>query len=118
MGFFQRLKVAIGRVIEVNDDELGYAWHAANAPLEEIGVNYDREKCTGMYNRIVAGMYKRKHMDAAVHMVASAIGLRFTITFHAAIQKNSLVETEEILSVWSGVFLAISLVVVPLKRHF
>ena len=87
LGFFQRLKVAIGRVIEVNDDELGYAWHAANAPLEEIGVNYDREKCTGMYNRIVAGMYKRKHMDAAVHMVASAIGLRSQSRFMQLFKK-------------------------------
>jgi rubrerythrin len=75
LGFFQRLKIAIGRVVEVNDDELGYAWHAANSPLNAIGVGYDREKCTRAYNRIVAGMYERKHMDAAVHMVASAIGL-------------------------------------------
>ena len=87
LGFFQRLKIAIGRVTEVNDDELGYAWHAANAPTDQIGVNYDREKCTGTYNRIVAGMYEQKHVDAAVHMVASAIGLRAQTRFMQLFKK-------------------------------
>ena len=76
LGLVKRLRIAIGRIAETGDDELGYAWHAANALFEEIGVNYSREDCAGTYNRIATSMYKKVHVDSAVHMVATAVGFK------------------------------------------
>ena len=76
LNLMKRIKIAIGRVAETSDDELGYAWHSATARLEDIGVNYNREECAGTYNRIATSMYKRVHIDSAVHMVITAIGLK------------------------------------------
>jgi len=76
LNLFKRIKIAIGRVAEASDDELGYAWHAATARLGDIGVSYNREECAGTYNRIATSMYKKVHIDSAVHMVVTAIGLK------------------------------------------
>ena len=76
LNLLKRVKIAIGRVAETSDDELGYAWHTATARLEDIGVSYNREECAGTYNRIATSMYKRVHIDSAVHMVITAIGLK------------------------------------------
>jgi rubrerythrin len=76
LNLLKRIKIAISRVAETSDDELGYAWHAATARLEDIGISYNREECAGTYNRIATSMYKRVHIDSAVHMVIAAIGLK------------------------------------------
>jgi hypothetical protein len=76
LNLLKRIKIAIGRIAEASDDELGYAWHAATAQLDEIGVSYNREECAGTYNRIATSMYKKVHIDSAVHMVTTAIGFK------------------------------------------
>lgn len=76
LGLVSRIRIAIGRVAEASDDELGYAWHAATALPEEIGVNYNREDCAGTYNRIATSMYQKQHIESAVHMVITALGLK------------------------------------------
>ena len=75
MGFLKRLWVAIGRVTESNDDELAYAYYCANVPAEqELARPYSRK----LYSRLAAktGMtiYRRRHIQKLVQMVAKAVG--------------------------------------------
>ncbi|HYD32200.1 MAG TPA: ferritin-like domain-containing protein [Azospirillaceae bacterium] len=68
---FQRLKVALGRITESEDDELAYAYYAANAGDDEV---YDHQKCNRAYMRIAYGFYRPKHIDKGVAMIFKACG--------------------------------------------
>ena len=75
MSFLKRLWVAIGRVTESSDDELAYAYYAANIPAEqELSKPYNRK----LYSRLAAKtsmtIYRRKHIRKLVQMVAKAVG--------------------------------------------
>jgi hypothetical protein len=75
MGFLKKLWVAIGRVRESEDDELAYAYYCANVPTEqELARPYSRK----LYSRLAAktGMtiYRRRHIQKLVQMVAKAVG--------------------------------------------
>ncbi len=70
---FQRLKVALSRIGESEDDELAYAYFAANAPE---GESYDHKTYNQAYMRRAYGRYKAKHIDRAVAMVFKACGLK------------------------------------------
>lgn len=69
----ERLKVALGRVLEAEDDELAYAYYAANEA--ESGVKYDRAHYSREYNRRVLRFYRPKHIQKGVAMIAKAVGL-------------------------------------------
>ncbi|MDA8232496.1 MAG: ferritin-like domain-containing protein [Magnetospirillum sp.] len=69
---FRRLAVAVGRVREADDDELSYAWYAAN---EAEGVPYERRSCARAYARRAFGCYRDKHAERAVSMIMKAVGL-------------------------------------------
>ncbi|MBP5859002.1 ferritin-like domain-containing protein [Marivibrio halodurans] len=73
LGRLGRLKVAIGRINETEDDELSYAYYAANLHGTE---DYDRERCHRLYMAPVYKNYRRQHMDRAVSMIAKASGIR------------------------------------------
>ncbi len=73
LGRLGRLKVAIGRINETEDDELSYAYYAANLHGKE---EYDRERCHRLYMAPVYKNYRRQHMDKAVAMIAKASGIR------------------------------------------
>ncbi len=75
-GLWARLKIAWGRVVETGDDELGYAWFSANDAPRDEAVQYDRERCTGSYQRIVTAMYRERHIRTVVHMIANALEVR------------------------------------------
>lgn len=66
MGRLGRLKVALGRWVEAEDDELAYAFYAANAPE---GAQYDHATYNRDYGRLAYGMYSRHHIDRAVAMM-------------------------------------------------
>lgn len=70
---FQRLKVALSRIGESEDDELAYAYFAANAPA---GALYDRKTYNRSYKRRAYGRYRPKHIDRAIAMVFKACGLK------------------------------------------
>jgi rubrerythrin len=75
MSFLRRLWVAFSRVRESNDDELAYAYYCANIPKEqELARPYNRK----LYSRLAAktGMtiYRRRHIQKLVQMVAKAVG--------------------------------------------
>jgi hypothetical protein len=71
IGLWQRLKVAIGRITETEDDELSYAYHAANTENEP----YDRQRSADAYTRRAYRIYGPHHVERGLAMVFKAVGL-------------------------------------------
>ncbi|MFZ2008129.1 MAG: ferritin-like domain-containing protein [Stellaceae bacterium] len=71
LGRWVRLKVALGRVAESEDDELAYAYYAANA--DEIP--YDRRRWSRAYARRAFAIYRPHHVERGVAMILKAVGL-------------------------------------------
>lgn len=72
IGRWRRLWVALGRICESEDDELAYAYFAANSP----GGVYDRKQNTGRALATAFGYYGPRDMQQVVAMVLKAVGLR------------------------------------------
>ena len=71
LGFWGRLRVAAGRITESEDDELAFAWHAAN----ENGGTYDHGRSNRAYARRAYAVYRRPHVERGLAMAFKAIGL-------------------------------------------
>jgi hypothetical protein len=71
IGLWQRLRVALGRIAEAEDDELAYAYHAAN----ETAGPYDRRRCSRAYARRALALYQEHHVRHMIAMVFKAVGL-------------------------------------------
>ena len=71
LGRFARLRVAIGRVAEADDDELAYAYYAAN----ESARPYDRKRYSRAYARRAFRLYRPHHVERGVAMLLKAVGL-------------------------------------------
>ncbi|HEY4342989.1 MAG TPA: ferritin-like domain-containing protein [Parvibaculum sp.] len=71
---FARARIAIGRVSEADDDELSYAYYAANTAADDE-IAYDRARFARAYEKRALGLYRRQHTDRLVAMVGKAIGL-------------------------------------------
>ena len=69
---FQRLRIAFGRITETEDDELSYAYFAAN----ETGETYDRETSNRAYMQRAIRYYRDPHLDRALAMIFKAVGLK------------------------------------------
>ncbi len=65
------LKVTLGRIGESEDDELAYAYFAANHP----GETYDRKRFTRAYARRAYAVYRRHHIERGIAMALKATGL-------------------------------------------
>lgn len=72
LSFLQRLRVALGRVGESEDDELSYAYHCGNEP-EALGYLHDR--CLANYMGRAMGYYRERHIERGVAMIFKAVGL-------------------------------------------
>jgi hypothetical protein len=68
-----RLRVALGRVQESEDDELAYAYYCAN--VTEGAEPYERARYSREYNRRILRFYQPHHIHKAAGMVAKAVGL-------------------------------------------
>jgi rubrerythrin len=66
-----RLKVTLGRIGESEDDELAYAYFAAN----HAGESYDRRRFTRAYARRAYAVYRRHHVQRGIAMALKATGL-------------------------------------------
>ena len=71
IGFLRRLRVAFGRIAEAKDDELAYAYYAAN----ETAGPYDRRRHSRAYARRALVLYQEHHVRHMIAMVFKAIGL-------------------------------------------
>ncbi|MBK6659152.1 MAG: ferritin-like domain-containing protein [Proteobacteria bacterium] len=72
-----RLRVALGRVGETDDDELAFAYHSA-VEARASGAVYDRARCGAEYQRLAMSMYALPHVRTLVGMIALALGWRGT----------------------------------------
>lgn len=73
LGRLGRLKVALGRIAEGEDDELAYAYYAANTVKEEP---YDRGKHSRAYLSRAYSYYRKPQVDRAVSMIFKACGFK------------------------------------------
>ena len=70
VGFWRRLCVALGRLAESEDDELAYAYYAANETTQP----YDRRRCGHAYARRAFAVYREDHVARGVKMIFKAVG--------------------------------------------
>jgi rubrerythrin len=73
IGRLRRLMIALGRMNESEDDELAYAFYAANATMDEP---YHLGRHSAAYLSRAAGYYRAKHVRRAVSMTLKAAGLK------------------------------------------
>ncbi|HEU0118782.1 MAG TPA: ferritin-like domain-containing protein, partial [Alphaproteobacteria bacterium] len=69
----ERLKISLSRMQESEDDELAYAYFAANAAPDAV---YDRPGYTSAYMIRAYRFYRRQHVERVVAMVFKACGLK------------------------------------------
>ena len=73
IGFWGRLRVAAGRLVETEeDDELAYAYYAAN----ENDAPYDRHRHGNAYVRRVYPLYRWHHIERGIAMIFKAVGMK------------------------------------------
>lgn len=72
LGVWGRLRVALGRIGESEDDELAYAYYAANAPAAP----YDRQQASHAYARRALALLRPHHVAHAVALIFKAVGLK------------------------------------------
>jgi hypothetical protein len=69
---WRRLLIGWRRMAESNDDELSYAYFAANAPPDAV---YDRKRAMQAYARRAYPLYRPFHVRRAMAMILKAVGL-------------------------------------------
>ena len=72
----RRLKVAATRFNEAEDDELGWAWFAANVLPADRAATYASGVHTRAYTARALRLYRRAHVDNGVRMLLRAVSLR------------------------------------------
>jgi len=71
IGRLGRMRVALARVAESEDDELAYAYYAAN----EADRPYDRRRYSRAYAKRAYALYRPQHVERGVAMLLKAVGL-------------------------------------------
>jgi rubrerythrin len=74
IGPLGRMWTGLGRIAETEDDELAYAYYAANL----FPAPYDRKTAARAYARRAYAVYRRRHLDRGVAMACKAMGLPAT----------------------------------------
>ena len=72
LGRWGRMKVALGRMWESGDDELAYAWYAAN----ERDRAYDHRRDSAAITHAAYACYQPKHVRKVIRLVLRAVGFR------------------------------------------
>jgi hypothetical protein len=83
----RRLWIGWGRLAESEDDELAYAYYAANEPQD---APYDRAKAQQAYARRAYPLYRPFHVQRAMAMVLKAVGLGTTGWLNACLTRAGL----------------------------
>ena len=81
VGKLRRLKIAAGRIMETENDELAYAYYAANHGHEP----YDREKYNHEYMLRAYSYYRPTHINRGMAMIFKAVGLQPHSTLFRAV---------------------------------
>ena len=72
IGILRRLRIAVGRIGESEDDELAYAFHCGN---ENVGVPYVHDRCIAGYMSRAIGFYRYSHVERSMGMILKSVGL-------------------------------------------
>jgi hypothetical protein len=72
LGLVRRIRVALGRLAESEDDELAFAFHCGSGAADP----YDRGVNVREYERRALPLYRFGHVRRGLRMVLKAIGLR------------------------------------------
>lgn len=72
LGLLTRLRIALSRIGESEDDELAYAYHCGNEPESEA---YQHSRCTAAYMASAMGYYRYRHIERGTGMILKAVGL-------------------------------------------
>ena len=72
LSFPQRLRVALGRVGETEDDELAFAFHCSNDPP---GLAYAHDRCSAAYMGRAMSYYRYPHIQRSMAMIFKSVGL-------------------------------------------
>jgi rubrerythrin len=67
-----RLRIALGRIGESEDDELAYAYHCGNEPES---LRYQHNRCIAAYMAPAMGCYRYRHIERGTGMILKAVGL-------------------------------------------
>ncbi len=81
---FERMRIVVGRLRESEDDELSYAYYAANAPADAI---YRRADYAKAYMVRAYRFYRPVHMDRVVAMAFQVCGLRPRSIWHGMVAR-------------------------------
>ncbi len=79
IGLWRRLKIALGRIRESEDDELAYAYFAANGSPNAV---YDRLSGTAAYEARAFPLYKQEHVRRAAAMLFKTCGINLHGFWH------------------------------------
>jgi hypothetical protein len=71
IGFWHRLRIALRRIVESEDDELAYAYYAANESLRP----YERRRNSRAYARGAYALVRETHVAHGVALIFKAVGL-------------------------------------------
>jgi phage major head subunit gpT-like protein len=71
LGLWRRLRIALGRIAEAQDDELAYAYYAAN----EAERCYDHDYCRRAYARRAYAVCRQHHVAHGISMIFKVVGL-------------------------------------------
>ena len=72
LGVITRLRIALGRIGESEDDELAYAYHCSNEPQSQT---YRHKHCTAAYMASAMAFYRYRHIERGTGMILKAVGL-------------------------------------------
>lgn len=72
IGVVRRLKIALGRIGESEDDELAFAYHCGNQPES---TPFSHDACTAAYMANAMARYRFRHIERGIGMVLKAVGL-------------------------------------------
>jgi rubrerythrin len=81
---FERMRIVLGRMRESEDDELSYAYFAANAPAD---ATYDRAQSARAYMMRAYRFYRPVHMDRVVAMAFKVCGLKPHTMWHGLVKR-------------------------------
>jgi rubrerythrin len=72
LGIIRRILVGVSRISESEDDELAYAYYAAN----NSGEKYDRKQCVRAYMSRAYGFYRPHHVERGIMLIFKAVGIK------------------------------------------
>jgi hypothetical protein len=73
IGLLRRLRIALGRIGESEDDELAYAYFCGNRPPDSA---YDHADCIAAYMARAMAYYRPRHLERGMGMIFKAVGLK------------------------------------------